>query len=159
MVLSFPSEGPVLIHPWHHTLETINFNWEECFLDQPTEEIRQRSLEALGSAISKTEQALGSMQEKGAGTTLVEKRLAALKAGLCCLNRQWYGTPCEIQAAVLKTSLLSLRDILTAVDKELGKARAGSPQKTLLQRRSMALTASLQAVETCLAETSDPLPL
>ena len=80
MVLSFPSEGPVLIHPWHHTLENINFGWEESFLDHPSEEIKQRSFEALRSAISKSEQALSAMQEKGAGTTLVEKRLAALKA-------------------------------------------------------------------------------
>ena len=50
-----------------------------------TEAEKVESLKSFRSTIRKSENALSSMTDKGANTTLVEKRLKALRIGLAVL--------------------------------------------------------------------------
>jgi len=54
-----------------------------------TDKEKIESISSLQSSIRKTEKSLGQMNDKGVSTTLVRKRLEALKTGLDILESAW----------------------------------------------------------------------
>ena len=58
-----------------------------------TEAEKAHSLKSFRSTIRKSENALSRMTEKGANTTLVSKRLQALRIGLAVLEQVWDEKP------------------------------------------------------------------
>ncbi|NGZ76930.1 hypothetical protein [Saccharibacillus alkalitolerans] len=105
------------------------------------------SLEALRSAVRKSETALAAMSRKGAGLTLVDKRLRALRIGLAALEEDWQGTPYAYGREELADARQTLSGLIPSVQESFEKAKAGSPQKTLLRRRIEALNAAVRKLD------------
>ncbi|WP_342561754.1 hypothetical protein NST84_19135 [Paenibacillus sp. FSL R7-0345] len=112
------------------------------------------SLKSLQSTIRKLESALSQMTQSGANTTLVKKRLHAVCTGLAVLEHVWGQkgnfhpyTPEDLTEA--RTVLIGLT---TSVENSYVKSKAGSPQRTLLERRLLALKLAVQAMEELLAD-------
>lgn len=55
--------------------------------------VKLESIESLQSTIRKSEKALAQMIEKGTSTSLIEKRLQALRTGLAVLEKVWHEQP------------------------------------------------------------------
>ena len=108
---------------------------------------RAESIEALQSAIRKSEKALAQMAEKGASTTLVEKRLKALQVGLAVLEAVWNQKPLPHSHEDLAEARTVLTGLLPSIERIYTRSKAGSPQKTLLERRMRALELAVQAID------------
>jgi hypothetical protein len=109
--------------------------------------VKQESIKSFQSTIRKSEKALVQMQQKGASTTLVEKRLKALRTGLAVLESVWDHRP----HPYTREDLVEAREVLTglfpSIEDIYSKSQTGSPQKTLLQRRIKALELAVQAID------------
>src|SRR5690554_5955307 len=66
---------------------------EKFYMEDVPNEIKLESIKSFQSSISKTEKALAQMTGKGANTTLIKKRLKALKIGLAMLENVWHERP------------------------------------------------------------------
>lgn len=119
-------------------------------MEKISKETKQQSIESLQSTIRKCEKALAHMEEKGANTTLVQKRLKALSVGLAILEKQWNERPHQYKQEELTDAIKVLRAIIPSVKNSYDKAKEGSPQKTLLIRRIKALELAVQAIEEAL---------
>lgn len=108
---------------------------------------RAESIEALQSAIRKSQKALAQMAEKGASTTLVEKRLKALQVGLAVLEAIWNQKPHPHSREDLAEARTVLTGLLPSIERIYTRSKAGSPQKTLLERRMRALELAVQAID------------
>lgn len=108
---------------------------------------RLESIKSFQSTISKSEKALAQMSEKGANTTLVKRRLNALNIGLALLEFVWNQKP----HSYTKEDLAEARKVLTglypSIESVYAKSKAGSPQKTLLERRIKSLELAVQAID------------
>lgn len=104
------------------------------------------SIKSFQSTIRKTERALAQMTEKGANTTLVEKRLKALYIGLALLENVWNQRPHHYTQEDLAEAHHVLNGLLPSIVKIYAKSEAGSPQKTLLKRRIKALKLAVLAL-------------
>jgi hypothetical protein len=107
---------------------------------------KEESLRSLRSAISKSEKALAQMTEKGAPTTLVEKRLKALQVGLAVLENLWHQRPHHYIPEDLAEARHVLTGLFPSLEDIYAKSPAGSPQRTLLERRIKALELAVQAI-------------
>jgi len=105
------------------------------------------SIKAFRSAIRKSENALANMVQKGAKTTLIIKRLKALQIGLALLETAWNQRP----HAYTDEEVAEARNVLTGLFPSLhnsyDKAKPGSSQKTLLERRIKAMELAVRAME------------
>lgn len=105
------------------------------------------SIKSLQSTISKSEKALVHMNQKGANTTLLEKRLIALRIGLAVLGNVWN----QRLHHYTKDDLVETRNILTglfpSIEDIYSKSKTGSPQRTLLERRIKSLELAVQAID------------
>lgn len=110
-------------------------------------EIKTESIKAFQSAIRKSENALESMAQKGSNTTLIKKRLHALQVGLAVLESNWDQRPCNYNREELAEARNVLIGLLPSLQKMLEKAKAGSPQKTLIERRIKAFEMAVAAIE------------
>ncbi|MFE6138485.1 hypothetical protein [Bacillus sp. NPDC057893] len=105
------------------------------------------SLKSLQSTINKLENALSQMTQKGANTTLVKKRLKAVCIGLAMLENVWnQGTHHYTQEDLAEARNL-LTGLLPSIERAYDKSKAGSPQRTLLERRIKALEQAIQAID------------
>lgn len=104
------------------------------------QEILESSIKSLESTRNKLQNSYQTMREKGANTTLVEKRLNAVKIGLESLK----GEQLPYDLKTIQTATEVLQSLVPPIEKQLEKAKAGSPQKTLNERRLTALTLAIQ---------------
>ena len=108
---------------------------------------RLESIKSFQSTISKSEKALAQMTQKGANTILLKKRLKALYIGLAMLENVWNQRP----HLYTQEDLAEARNILTglfpSIENIYAKLKAGSPQRTLLERRIKALELAVQAMD------------
>ncbi|SES01366.1 hypothetical protein SAMN04487944_11519 [Gracilibacillus ureilyticus] len=112
-----------------------------------SQEIKDLSIKSLESTFNKLTNAHKSTIEKGSNTTLVKKRLNAVKMGLESLKGTWNGEDfCYKEESVL-TSIEVLQGIIPSIEKQILKAKEGSPQKTLNERRLTALKLAIESLE------------
>lgn len=112
-----------------------------------TEAEKVESLKSFRSTIRKSENALTSMTEKGANTTLVSKRLQALRIGLAVLEQAWDEKPHPYTDEDLAEARILLAGLLPSIEGIYAKSKAGSPQKTLLERRIKSLGLAVQMMD------------
>ncbi|GAB6930671.1 hypothetical protein JCM10914A_46540 [Paenibacillus sp. JCM 10914] len=105
------------------------------------------SITSLQSTIRKLEKALSQMTEKGATTTLVKKRLKAACIGLAVLEDVWNQRPHHFTQEDLIEAHSVLTGLLPSIENSYFKLKAGSPQRTLLERRIKSLELTIQAID------------
>ncbi len=112
-----------------------------------SQEIQDLSIKSLESTFNKLSNAYKSTIEKGSSTTLVKKRLNAVKIGLESLKGTWNGEDfCYDEESIL-TSKEVLQAIIPSIEKQIVKAKEGSSQKTLNERRLTALKLAIESLE------------
>ena len=111
-----------------------------------TEAEKVESLKSFRSTIRKSENALSSMTDKGANTTLVEKRLKALRIGLAVLEQVWDEKHHPYTHEELAEARILLAGLLPSIEGIYAKSKPSSPQKTLLERRIKSLELAIQAM-------------
>jgi len=116
-------------------------------METVTDGIKAESLASFQSAIRKSANALSSMTEKGANTTLVAKRLKALRIGLAVLEQVWDEKPHPYTQDEFDEARVLLAGLLPSIEGIYAKSKPGSPQKTLLERRIKSLKLALQAMD------------
>ena len=105
------------------------------------------SIKSLQSTIRKLENAFSQMTQKGANTTLVKKRLKAVCIGLAVLENVWNQESHRYSQRELAEARNILAGLLPSIERAYDKSQAGSPQRTLLERRIKALELSIQAID------------
>jgi hypothetical protein len=112
-----------------------------------SEEIKVLSIKSLESTFSKLSNAYDSMTAKGSNTTLVKKRRDAVNIGLESLKGTWDGVDFSYEREDILTSKEVLQSLIPSIEKQIAKAKDGSPQKTLNERRLTALKLAIQSIE------------
>lgn len=87
------------------------------------------------------------MTEKGSNTTLVRKRKNAVKVGLDSLNGTWNGKDFSYDEDTTLTSKEILQGLIPSIEKQIAKAKEGSSQKTLNERRLIALKLGIESLD------------
>lgn len=105
------------------------------------------SIKSFQSTISKSEKALAQMTQKGANTALLKKRLKALYIGLAILENVWNQRPHHYTQEDLAEARNVLTGLFPSIENVYAKSKAGSPQRTLLERRIKALELAVQAID------------
>ncbi|EJS74710.1 hypothetical protein [Bacillus cereus] len=108
---------------------------------------KEESIKSLQSTIRKLESALSQMTQKGSNTTLVKKRLKAVCIGLAMLESVWNQRPHPYNRDDLAEARTVLTGLLPSIEKAYVKSKAGSPQRTLLERRITSLELAIQAID------------
>ena len=111
------------------------------------QETKDFSIKSLESTFNKLSTAYKSMAEKGSNTTLVEKRRKAVKIGLDSLNDIWNGNDFSYDEEATLTSKEVLQGLIPSIEKQIAKAKEGSSQKTLNERRLLALKLAIVSLE------------
>ncbi|PID14981.1 hypothetical protein CSV63_09280 [Sporosarcina sp. P34] len=109
-------------------------------------EVQELTLRSLESTYTKLSNAYKSMMEKGSNTTLVEKRRDAIKVGLESLKDVWNGEESFYNKEDILQSKEILQSIIPSIEKQLAKAKDGSPQKTVNERRVTALKLAIESL-------------
>lgn len=112
-----------------------------------SQEIQDQSIKSLESTCKKLATAYQRMTEKGVNTTLVKKRLNAVKMGLESLKNIWNGENFSYDEEAILISKKILEDIMPSIEKQIAKAKEGSSQKTLNDRRLTALKLAIESLE------------
>ena len=107
---------------------------------------RLESIKSFQSAIRKSEKALAQMTQKGSNTALVKKRIKALYIGLAMLENVWEHKPHDYTQEDLAEARNVITGLLPSIEGIYAKSKEGSPQRTLLERRSKALELAVQAI-------------
>lgn len=115
-------------------------------MEKERSEERQLSIQSMQSTVRKLENALSRMTASGSSTTLVAKRLAAVQTGLAALENAWHQAPHYYGKEELAEARGLLKGLLPTVENSYAKARPGSPQHTLLERRIQALEQAVRAI-------------
>lgn len=110
-------------------------------------EVRDISLKSLESTYSKLSNAYQSMTDKGLNTSLVEKRRDAIKLSLDSLKNTWDGVEFTYTKKEILKSMEVLQGLMPSIEKQIAKAKDGSPQKTLNERRLVALKLADESLE------------
>ncbi|MCG7385616.1 hypothetical protein [Paenibacillus sp. ACRRY] len=121
-------------------------------MEDVSEHNQSQSIQSLQSTILKSENALAQMTQKGANTTLIEKRLKALRIGLSILEHVWNHKPHPYTLGDVTEARSVLTGLMPSIDNSLAKAKEGSPQRTLLIRRIQALELAVQAMDDLMKE-------
>jgi hypothetical protein len=116
-------------------------------MESVTEKIKAESFKSFRSTIRKSENALRNMTEKGANTTLVAKRLKALRIGLAMLEFVWNQKRHPYTQEELAEARTILAGLLPSIEGIFAKSKPGSPQRTLLERRIKSLELAIQAMD------------
>lgn len=112
-----------------------------------SQEIQDQSIKSLESTCNKLSTAYQRMTEKGVNTTLVKKRLHAVKMGLESLKNIWSGENFSYDEEAIGTSKKVLEGVRPSIEKQIAKAKEGSSQKTLNDRRLTALKLAIESLE------------
>ena len=108
---------------------------------------RLESIKSMQSTIGKLENGLAQMTQKGANTTLITKRLTASYIGLAVLESVWNQKPHDYTQEDLAEARKVLTSLFPSIKSSYAKVKAGSPQRTLLERRIKALELVVQAID------------
>lgn len=108
---------------------------------------KSESIKSLQSTISKSEKALAQMTQKGANTTLLQKRLTALHIGLSILENVWNQRPHYYTQEDLAEARNVLTGLFPSIEDIYAKSKPGSSQRTLLERRIKALELAVQGID------------
>ena len=108
---------------------------------------KSESIKSFQSTISKSENALDQMTQKGASITLIKKRLKALYIGLAILENVWYQRPHQYNQEDVAEARNVLAGLFPTIRTSYVKAKEGSPQRTLLKRRIKSLELAIQAID------------
>lgn len=111
------------------------------------DEVKRQSIASLQSTIRKLEKGLAQMSQKGANTTLIEKRLRAHHVALAVLECAWHQKPHPYRKKDLEEARNTLSGLFPSIDSTFAKAKPGSPQRTLLMRRRKAMELAIQAMD------------
>ncbi|RKQ29996.1 hypothetical protein [Oceanobacillus halophilus] len=112
-----------------------------------SQEIQDMSIKSLESTLHKLSNAYNSMTEKGANTTLVKQRRNSVKVGLESLKDAWGRGDFFYDRENILTSKDILRGIMPSIEKQIAKAKEGSSQKTLNERRLIAIKLAIESLE------------
>lgn len=112
-----------------------------------SQEVQELSIKSLESTFTKLSNAYTSMTVKGSNTTLVKKRRDAVKVGLESLQGVWCNGDFFYDRETIVQSTEILLSIIPSIDKQLAKAKKGSPQKTVNERRIIALKLAIESLE------------
>lgn len=112
-----------------------------------SKEIQEVSIKSLESTFNKLSNAYNSMTEKGSNTTLVKKRRDAIKIALESLKATWNGETFVCDEETILTSKKIIHSVIPSIEKQIIKAKEGSSQKTLNERRLNALKLAIQSLE------------
>jgi ubiquinone biosynthesis protein UbiJ len=126
----------------HHREERINI--EKVSLEDQLEAIK-----SFQSTIRKLEKALAQMTEKGVNTNLVKKRFKAACIGLDTLEYIWNQKLHHYSPEELTEARQVLIGLFPSIENTYDKLKAGSPQRTLLDRRLKALELAVEAIDDC----------
>lgn len=116
-------------------------------MESVSEEVQQLSIASLESTCRKLANAYQSALDKGASTTLIAKRLGAMRIGLDSLRNAWKGEPFTADGEKVMLSINVLCGILPSIEAQITRAKDGSPQRTLNQRRLVALQLAIASLE------------
>lgn len=116
-------------------------------MENSSQEIQEMSIKSLESTYNKLSTANQSMTEKGSNTTLVQKRRNAVKMGLESLREAWQTGDFSYGDEAVSASKEILQGLLPAIEKQIEKAKEGSSQKTLNERRLTALKLAIESLE------------
>lgn len=112
-----------------------------------SQDIQDMSIKSLESTFKKLSNAYKSMTEKGSNTTVVKKRRDAVKVGLESLKGTWYGEAFVYDKEIIITSKEILERVMPSIEKQIANAKEGSSQKTINERRIMALKLAIESLE------------
>jgi len=112
-----------------------------------SQEIQDLSIKSLESTFKKLSNAYKSMTEKGSNTTLVRKRLNAVKIGLESLKGTWNGKDFCYEEEIILISKDVLKGVIPSIEQQIVKAKEGSSQKTVNERRLIALKLAIESLE------------
>jgi hypothetical protein len=112
-----------------------------------SQEIQDLSIKSLESTLNKLSNAYNSMTEKGANTTLVKKRRNSVKIGLESLKDACGRGDFFYDEENILASRDILQGIMPSIEKQIVKAKEGSAQKTLNERRLAAIKLAIVSLE------------
>lgn len=121
-------------------------------METVSQEIQDLSIRSLESTFNKLSNAYKSMTEKSSNTALVEKRGNAVRIGLESLKATWDGEDFCYEEDIILTSREVLQGLLPSIEKQIEKAKEGSSQKTLNERRLAALKLAIESLDDRLIE-------
>jgi hypothetical protein len=125
----------------------VEVNKDDIVFKQITELDKLESIKSLQSTISKLENALSQMTQNGTNTTLVKKRLKAVYIGLATLENVWNQKPHHYTQEDLVEARNVITGLFPSIENSYVKSKAGSSQRTLLERRIKALELAVQAID------------
>jgi hypothetical protein len=125
----------------------VAVNKDDIVIKQITELDKLESIKSLQSTISKLENALSQMTQNGTNTTLVKKRLKAVYLGFATLENVWNQKPHHYTQEDLAEARNVITGLFPSIENSYVKSKAGSPQRTLLERRIKALELAVQAID------------
>lgn len=108
--------------------------------------VQVESIESFQSTIRKSEKALVQMTEKGASTSVIEKRLKAFRVGLAVLEKTWHNKPHPYSQEELAKTREVLAGLLPSVETMYFNSKAGSSQQKLLERRIRSLELAIETI-------------
>ena len=112
-----------------------------------SQKIQDLSIKSLESTFSKLHNSYKSMTAKGSNTNLVKKRLNAVKIGLESLKNVWNEGEFSYDDESILTSKGILQSLLPSIEKQIAKSKEGSSQRTLNERRIVALKLAIQSLD------------
>lgn len=105
------------------------------------------STKSMQSTIRKLENGFAKMTQKDANTTLIKKRLKASYIGLALLENAWNQKAHDYSQEDLAEARNVLTGLFPSIENSFAKLKAGSPQRTLLEKRIKALKLAVQAID------------
>ncbi|WP_273851864.1 hypothetical protein [Guptibacillus spartinae] len=122
-----------------------------------SEEIQDLSIKSLESTLNKLSNASNTMSAKGANTNIVKKRRNAVQIGLTSLKDTWNKEGFFYNEESILITKDVLQGILPSIKKQIEKAKEGSSQKTLNERRLLAIKLALESLEDRLRGNETPI--
>ncbi len=116
-------------------------------MENVSQNIQDLSIKSLESTLNKLSTAYKSLTAKGSNTTLVNKRRSAVSIGLASLKATWNGGEFTYDKEEIDTSRDILQGLLPSIERQIAKAKEGSSQKTLNERRLTALKLASESLE------------
>ncbi|WP_270181292.1 hypothetical protein [Alkalihalobacillus sp. CinArs1] len=110
-------------------------------------EAKEMSIKSLESTYNKLSNAYKSISEKGSNTTLVLKRLNAVEIGIKSLKDNWNSEGFFYDEEPIRNSKEVLEGIIPSIEKQIERAKKGSAQKTINERRLTALKLAIESLE------------
>ncbi|MCM2982539.1 hypothetical protein M3599_16570 [Niallia circulans] len=110
-------------------------------------EIQDLSIKSLESTLNKLSNAYNTMTEKGANTAIVKKRRNSVKIGLESLKDAWGRGDFLYDKENILASKDILQGIMSSIEKQIAKAKEGSSQETLNERRLAAIKLAIESLE------------